>query len=412
LRRTRGRDLIAKIIFNPLVNKPLRESFYFKGSQELSMRKSLALLLIAMFSLLIVAIGNPVSEADTIMDTWVSKAPMPTARTFLGAAEVNGKIYAIGGFSDLNNTEEYDPLTDNWTIKAAMPTPRFGFATVVYQNKIYCIGGLTGRGAPFASSVTGAIEAYDPASNAWEMKKPMPTARAYLKANVINERIYLVGGLTGGPNSTVPTNQVYDPTDEEWETKKPMPYPVASFSSTTVGNKTYLLGQDVTQIYDSATDSWTIGAPMLTPVVNSAACTISDPFGYEKIYLIGGQLGAKGSGGNRTELVQVFNPENNTWSVGVSMLTARDRLAVAVINNTIYAMGGAGGNILSSGEGYAENEAYTPNDTQPNSLSPTPTSTNELSPIIATGAVSIAALVVGVAGLLIYFKKRKKVKSR
>jgi N-acetylneuraminic acid mutarotase len=386
------------------------------------MRKSLTLLLVALFLISGVVIGNPVPGADAVTDTWVSKEPMPTARTFLGAAEVNGKIYAIGGFSDLNNTEEYDPLTDNWTIKAAMPSPRFGFAIVVYQDKIYCIGGLTSRGAPLGSSViTGAIEVYDPATNAWEIKKPMPTARAHLEACVINEQIYLIGGRTGGPNSAVSTNQVYDPTSEIWETKKPMPYPVASFSSTVVGNKIYVLGGqgnsndpknlDVTQIYDSTTDSWTIGTPMPITVLNSAACTVSEPLGYEDIYIIGGQLGALGTGGTRIDMVQVLNPENKTWSVGVSMLTARDGLAVTVVNNTIYAMGGVGGNILSSGEGYATNEAYTPIGAQPHSPSPTPYSNQNDFPIMVAAAVTAAALIIGIAALLVYRNVRKKARS-
>lgn len=378
------------------------------------MRKSLALL-IALFLISGVVIGNTVSEPIPDIDTWVSKAPMPTARTYLGAAEVNGKIYAIGGFSDLNNTEEYDPITDTWTIKAAMPTPRFGFAIVVYQSKIYCIGGLTGRGAPFGSSVTGAIEVYDPATNAWEIKKPMPTARAHLEACVINEQIYVIGGRTGGPNSAVSTNQIYDPTSEKWETKKSMPYPVTSFSSTVVGNKIYVLGGqddsdgpkilDVTQIYDPATDSWTVGTAMPTTVFNSVACAISGLLGYERIYLVGGQLGAKGSGGNRTAMVQVFNPENSSWSVGVSMLTARDGLAVAVVNNTIYAMGGAGGNILSSGEGSAVNEAYT--------ITPSPTPTvntgqhTEPFPTFPVLVVTSILTTVIIASVLLFRRKQK-----
>ncbi|MDI9578457.1 MAG: kelch repeat-containing protein [Thermoproteota archaeon] len=380
------------------------------------MRKSFTLLLIALFLISGVVIGNTVSGAIPDMDTWVSKEPMPTARTYLGAAEVNGKIYAIGGFTDLNNTEEYDPTTDTWTIKAAMPTPRFGFAIVVYQSKIYCMGGLTGRGWPFASSVTGAIEVYDPTTNAWEIKKPMPTARAHLEACVINDQIYVIGGRTGGPNSAVSTNQIYDPTSEIWETKKPMPYPVASFSSTVVGNKIYVLGGqddsdgpknlDVTQIYDSTTDSWSIGTPMPTTVLNSAACTVSDPLGYEDIYLIGGKLGAREAGGNRTDMVQVLNTENHTWSVGVSILTAHDGLAVAVVNNTIYAMGGAGGNILSSGEGSAVNEAYT--------ITPSPTPTVNHSPhtpqTFPVLFIALILLAVVITSFLLFRKHQKSSK--
>lgn len=384
------------------------------------MGKSIALLLVALFLVSGVVTGNPVSGAIAVMDTWVSKEPMPTARTFLGAAEINGKIYAVGGFSDLNNTEEYDPITDAWTIKAAMPSPRFSFAITTYQNKIYCIGGLVGGGPPFSSSVTGAIEVYDPATNSWEIKKPMPAPRAHLVANVIHDKIYLIGGRTGGPYSTVSTNQVYDPISEKWETKKPMPYPVAHPSSTVVGNQIYVLGgQDefndpknlnVTQIYDIETDSWTIGTSMQTTVLNSAACTVLDLLGSARIYLVGGQLGAL-AGGNRTNLVQVYNPENNTWSVGVSMLTARYGLAVAVVNNTIYAIGGVGDNLMLSGEGYAENEAYAPNDSQPHSPSPTPLSNQDNFPILVGVAATLVVLVIGVAALLVYGKVRNKMRS-
>jgi N-acetylneuraminic acid mutarotase len=388
------------------------------------MKKSFVPLLITLFLLSGAVISNPVSEANTVIEPWVSKEHMLTARTSLGAAEVNGKIYAIGGFSDLNNTEEYDPITNTWTIKAAMPTPRFSFAIVAYQSKIYCIGGLTGRGAPFSSSVTGAIEVYDPVTNTWETKKPMPTPRANFQANVVDDQIYLIGGITGGPNSAVSTNQVYDPASEKWETKESMPYPVASFSSTVVGNKIYVLGGqgnsddprniDVTQIYDATTDSWTIGTPMSITVLNSAACTVSEPLGCEEIFLIGGQLGALGSGGNRTDMVQVLNPENKTWRVGVSMLTARDGLAVAVVNNTVYAMGGAGGNILSSGEGYANNEAYTPIGAQPHSPSQTPTiNPSPHTPQTFTVlAIALILLAVVIALVLLYKRNRKPAEAR
>ena len=83
---------------------------------------------------------------------WASKASMQVARSGLGVAVVNGKIYAIGGadgssagFSSTN--EEYDPTTDTWAFKAPMPTPRSDFGITVYENKIYCIGGYV-KGSP------------------------------------------------------------------------------------------------------------------------------------------------------------------------------------------------------------------------------------------------------------------------
>ena len=67
-------------------------------------------------------------------NTWTEKAPMQTARSSLGTAVVDGKIYAIGGstFSGgsgdqngalpstggaVGTNEMYDPQTDTWVFK-------------------------------------------------------------------------------------------------------------------------------------------------------------------------------------------------------------------------------------------------------------------------------------------------------
>ena len=58
---------------------------------------------------------------------------MPTARGGLGVAVANGKIFAIGGLNGglpLNTNEQFDPNTNQWTSKAPLPTARSGFAIV------------------------------------------------------------------------------------------------------------------------------------------------------------------------------------------------------------------------------------------------------------------------------------------
>jgi len=73
------------------------------------MRKSVALLLVLVFltAPCLIAIKS-VSAAS--QDSWATKAPMPTARSGLGTAVVQGKIFAIGGGSVVN--EMYDPAAD------------------------------------------------------------------------------------------------------------------------------------------------------------------------------------------------------------------------------------------------------------------------------------------------------------
>ena len=49
---------------------------------------------------------------------------MPTIRTELAVAELDGQIYVAGGLGGLTAFEAYDPKTDTWTARAALPMVR------------------------------------------------------------------------------------------------------------------------------------------------------------------------------------------------------------------------------------------------------------------------------------------------
>jgi N-acetylneuraminic acid mutarotase len=113
------------------------------------------------------SVTGSVEEYDPSADTWTSKSPLPAPRSCRAAA-VNGKIYAVGGrlqdTSFTNLVEEYDPVFDRWISKAAMPAPRVGFALAVLNDKIYVVGGLD---AGLDNSKPLSIAVYDPALDQW-----------------------------------------------------------------------------------------------------------------------------------------------------------------------------------------------------------------------------------------------------
>jgi N-acetylneuraminic acid mutarotase len=286
-------------------------------------------------------------------NTWATLAPMPTARGSLGIVVVYGKIYAIGG-TDGNNVfninEEYNPRTNEWTTKTPMPTARSGFAIVVYQNKIYCIGGSNTQNNFFANN-----EVYDPLTDSWETKASMPTPRADLTASLVDDKMYLAGGKKYSSSALHFTqsdvNEVYDPITDTWTRKSPMPTAVQGYASAVIGESIYFVGGSIpsvpgsnifinaNQVYDTVTDKWTSSSKAISSTISYGSATATMGFmASTNLYYIGGF-----TSDGFTNKMQVYNPQNDSWTDGVPMVNARAYLGVTSLNDEIYAIGGFDG---------------------------------------------------------------------
>ena len=160
---------------------------------------------------------------DPIDDTWTRTADMPTARHSFAAVATNGKIYAIGGYAAvtdivgplamyrpdrlLASTEAYDPSTDGWMPMAALPSARTVLAAAEVDGKIYTIGGL-GVGQ-MELSATGRFE---PAEDTWSAMADVPESRCCHAAAAVDGKIYVFGGegITGAQDD-LPTTMQYTP---------------------------------------------------------------------------------------------------------------------------------------------------------------------------------------------------------
>jgi len=308
-------------------------------------------------------------------DLWTTKAPMPTARAGLGVAVVNGKIYAIGGLNNnsyLSTNEEYDPVTDKWTTRTPMPTARSGFAIAAYQNKIYVIGGTTGESTSSKSGFTGVTEVYIPATDTWTTKSSMPTPRADLSASVVNKKIYLIGGERYVEHDPFyeesDLNEVYDPGSDSWTNKTAIPAATFGYASAVVDSKIYVIGGGTqfwekwgftyvgsNQVYDPENDTWSIGTTFEPASSYMAAGATNGIDAFKRIYVVGGFVLNEYS-----NVTHVYDPENKVWTASSPMPTPRMYFDVAVVDDVLYAIGGYyEGNWLETNEQYLAPEYGT-----------------------------------------------------
>src|SRR5262245_11518481 len=75
-----------------------------------------------------------------------------------------------------------------WSTNPSMPTPRYGPAAAAANGKVYAFGGVFRINSTSIDS-TAVAEEFDPATNAWATKAPMPTARSFLAAATFNGKI-------------------------------------------------------------------------------------------------------------------------------------------------------------------------------------------------------------------------------
>ena len=118
--------------------------------------------------------------------------------------------YSGQRYSPLDTMEAYDPATNLWgVVKDRMPTPRSGGGAATYNGKIY-VGGGELQNRQLAAAFR-ALEAYEPASNTWDVLPSMPSARHGNAMGFIGNKLHVVSGKMegGGANDMAGTDHPY-----------------------------------------------------------------------------------------------------------------------------------------------------------------------------------------------------------
>ncbi|MCH8153074.1 MAG: hypothetical protein IH830_11980 [Planctomycetes bacterium] len=286
---------------------------------------------------------------------------MPEPRREIACAVWDGKIYVFGDYNHSPNNNSayvYNPESNVWDALEPMLTGRGEAAAAAVDGIIYVIGGNN----CFGNCWLTTSEAYNPGSDTWTSKEPMPTTdRGWLTATAVGGKIYVMGGADSHENpSTYDIVEVYYPATNSWDTgdpSHPMPRPRHDHAAVEVDGKIYLIGgtDDASgasllvpevDVYDTENNVWTEVAPLPTPRRGLKAATLGG-----KIYAIGGV----DESGNILSLVEVYDPAFDCWTTATAVPTARVWHCAEAVGGTIYVIGGHDDNGSS-----AANEAGTP----------------------------------------------------
>ena len=297
-------------------------------------------------------------QFDPASDSWSTSAPIPLPpRINFPAVEVNGRIYVFGGQKPtpvhslntsgedvgLHSVLEYDPIADVWTPKADMPTARSDVAAAVIDGKVYVVGGDL---PPHGDVYYLTLEVYDPSSNTWDTTKaPMLYPCLGAAVGVIDGILYVAGGTGFSPSQVYPNIlQAYDPATDTWTRKSDMPTARANAGGAVVNNLFYVIGGQgdgaaltTVEAYDPVADSWSPKTPMNTARSYYGAPQVLNG----EIYVAGGFTNNSTEIGTSTDSVESYDPASDSWSAHTPLLTARQSSAVGSANGHLYVIGGS-----------------------------------------------------------------------
>ncbi|XP_049306928.1 kelch-like protein 5 [Bactrocera dorsalis] len=107
-------------------------------------------------------ISNIVRSWNIRNKTWQDLPAMKQARCGHCVVELDGKIYAIGGFDGQNALSSVERYTtsDGWKLVKSLTVGRYDASAVTLNGKIYIMGGFNG-------TKLKSVECYNPDSNTW-----------------------------------------------------------------------------------------------------------------------------------------------------------------------------------------------------------------------------------------------------
>lgn len=269
---------------------------------------------------------------------WETRRPMLTARSEIGAAHINGKIYVVGGIDAygraLRSMEVYDIASDAWSNGPSLPQALHHPAVATDGERLYVIGGFFGT-VKFTPVDTAYV--FDPAANRWSELGRLENFRGAAAAAVAGGKLLVFGGADlAGQTASL---EIYDAERGRWFAGPSVPTVREHLAAAVAGETVYALGGRTSfpdgnaasaEAYDPGAGKWTRLKPMMKARSGFGAASVSG-----RVYVFGGEE-REGT----IAPVEVYVPQFGTWQPFGEMPTPRHGLAAVAVGNKIFVLGG------------------------------------------------------------------------
>lgn len=226
---------------------------------------------------------------------------------------------------------------------------------------LYVMGGMS------LSSNLPDVGAYDPSTKSWTQRTAIPTSRSTGASVVLRNEIYVIGGRN--ENAVLSTVEKYSTTENKWSSAARMPTARWSLMTYAAGGKIYAFGGvsgignsrralNIVEAYDPNNNSWESIGNMPEARQGAAIAEVNG-----LIYVISGKIASyveATTGEQITEHVDSFDPKTRAWKRLQDIPTGRVGARAVVADNLIFVVGG----IAKSGQFPEQIEVFDPRTNQ------------------------------------------------
>ena len=286
---------------------------------------------------------------------WTTGTALPGALSYSSVIVTKNRVYLCGGLDASTYTSivytapiNTDGTLGTWTTSTSLPGACGMSQAIVTKNRVYLLGGNSG-GTYLNTTYTAPINT-DGTLGTWTTGPTLASGKREAQAVVTKNRVYLLGGVdSGGASASVQVATINtDGTLSTWSTGNNLPGVLCNSCAIITKNRIYLLGginasSTVATVYtasitnDGTLSTWTTGTSLPSVVSLSQVIVTKN-----KVYLLGGY---NGSSNLATVYTAPINADGTlgSWATGTSIPGLLSSSSSFIVNNKVYLAGGYNG---------------------------------------------------------------------